>query len=82
VNLGEAPALAKILPGGEYKRGKMLEARESYKADTYGAMFGLNRQALINDDLGAFMDIAASTVSKRPRWSQGSWWRSSPAIRR
>jgi hypothetical protein len=59
VNLGEAPALAKILPGGEYKRGKMLEARESYKADTYGAMFGINRQALINDDLGAFVDIAA-----------------------
>jgi hypothetical protein len=59
VNLGEAPALAKILPGGEYKRGKMLEARESYKVDTYGAIFGLNRQAMINDDLGAFMDMAA-----------------------
>jgi hypothetical protein len=59
VNLGEAPALSKILGGGEYKRGKMLEARESYKVETYGVIFGLNRQAMINDDLGAFMDMAA-----------------------
>jgi hypothetical protein len=59
VQLGEAPGFLKILPGAEYKSGKMLDARESYSIATYGVIFGITRQALINDDLGAFMDLAA-----------------------
>lgn len=65
VQLGEAPGFLKILPGAEYKSGKMLDARESYSIATYGVIFGITRQALINDDLGAFMDLAA-------RYGQGA----------
>jgi hypothetical protein len=56
---GEMPTLQKVTEKGEFTRGKMLEGREGYKIDTFGRIFGINRQALINDDLGAFTDVAA-----------------------
>ena len=37
----------------------MAEALESYSLKTFGRIFGISRQALINDDLGAFLDVAA-----------------------
>ncbi len=58
LKLGEAPALQKVLPGAEYKHGTMLESKESYSVATYGTMFGIDRQALVNDDLGAFADAS------------------------
>jgi len=44
-------------PDGELKHGKMGELKFSQKADTHGIMFSLTRQMIINDDMGAFMDI-------------------------
>ena len=35
----------------------IAEGRESYKLDTYGRIFGVNRQAIVNDNLSAFSDI-------------------------
>ena len=32
----------------------MAEAQESYKVDTFGRIVGFTRQAMVNDDLGAF----------------------------
>lgn len=57
LSLGEAPALKKVLPGGEVTRGSMAEAKEAYTLATYARIFGINRQALINDDLGAFSQL-------------------------
>jgi phage major head subunit gpT-like protein/phage head maturation protease len=57
LQLGEAPALEKVGENGEFKSGTIGEGRESYKLDTYGKIFGINRQALVNDNLGAFSDI-------------------------
>ncbi len=58
LQLGEAPALLEVKEAGEFQRGTMAEAKESYQLATYGRMFGLSRQALVNDDLGAFADAS------------------------
>ncbi|QDU71046.1 phage major capsid protein [Mucisphaera calidilacus] len=46
-----------IGPDGELKHGQLGEQTFSQKADTHGIMFGLTRQMIINDDMGAFTDI-------------------------
>lgn len=60
IMLGGSSKLEKVNEGGEFKRNsKMAEAKESYSIATYGKIFGLTRQAIVNDDLGAFTDLAA-----------------------
>jgi len=56
--LGEAPALLQVNEHGEYKYGAMIEAKESYRLATYGRIFGITRQALINDDLNGLGEMA------------------------
>lgn len=58
IQLGEAPTLEKVNENGEYKYGSFAEAKESYAIDTYGKIVGLSRKAMVNDDLGAFVDLA------------------------
>jgi hypothetical protein len=50
----------KVAPDGELKHGKLGEEQYSQQIDTYGIMFSLTRQMIINDDLGAFMDLPRS----------------------
>jgi hypothetical protein len=54
VQLGDAPSLDKVNESGEFKRGSVNEAREQYGLATYGKVVAINRQVIINDDLGAF----------------------------
>ena len=52
---------ARLLPvpeSGEIKSGTIEEAKESYRVATFARLFGVARQALINDDLGAFTDLS------------------------
>ena len=56
--LGEAPLLEKLNEHGEIKAGTMAEAREAYKVETWARKIGVTRQVLVNDDLGAFSDLA------------------------
>jgi len=56
--LGEAPLLEKLNEHGEIKAGTMAEAREAYKVETWARKIGITRQVLVNDDLGAFADLA------------------------
>jgi len=58
VKLSKGPGLEKVNEHGEYKRGTFTESAESYKIATYGKVFGATRQLLINDQLGAFVEIA------------------------
>ena len=45
---------------GEYKRVTKADVKpESYAIATYAAVFGISRQALVNDDMNVFGDIAA-----------------------
>ena len=52
--LGEAPALGKILEHGEFTRGTVAEGKEQFALATYGKIFAITRKALVNDDLDAF----------------------------
>jgi HK97 family phage prohead protease len=54
IMFGEAPRLEKVNESGEYKHGSIGEGAETYKVATYGKIFGLTRQAIVNDDLNAF----------------------------
>jgi hypothetical protein len=60
LQVGDAPALLEILEHGEYTFGTIGEAKESIQLKTYGRMFGITRQALINDDLNAFSEVPAA----------------------
>lgn len=51
---GNFPTLTKVNEAGEFKYSTISEGKEQYALATYGAIVGLSRQAIINDDLGAF----------------------------
>ena len=57
VGLGVFETLDKIPEGGEYKHGTIGERGETIQLATYGKLFAITRQAIINDDLTAFTDI-------------------------
>lgn len=42
---------------GEFREGTLTEGGEAYRVDTFGRIFSISRQALVNDDLGAFADL-------------------------
>lgn len=50
--------LEKVNEHGEFKSGSLVEAGESYRLNTFGRIIAMTRQAIINDDLGAFTDLA------------------------
>jgi HK97 family phage prohead protease len=50
--------LAKVNEHGEIKSTTRAETTETFKLDTFGSLFSLTRQALVNDDLNAFGDFA------------------------
>lgn len=52
--LGEGPAFDKVNEHGEFKRGSVGEAKESYKIATFGKIIAVTRQVIINDDMNAF----------------------------
>lgn len=55
--LSEAPGLEKVLEYGEYRFGIFSEGAETFSVETFGRLVQISRQALINDDLGAFTRI-------------------------
>lgn len=57
VGLSEFSDLDEIPEHGEYKQGQFGERSEAIQLATYGKMFGLSRQAIINDDLQVFTDV-------------------------
>lgn len=57
VQRSEAPGLLEIQPGGEYTYGSFGEREETYSLATFGRIFSITRQALINDDLAAFTTL-------------------------
>ncbi|EEW24018.1 prohead protease/major capsid protein fusion protein [Rhodobacter ferrooxidans] len=59
IMMGEASELEKVPEGGEFKNGTLDESAESYSLATFGKIFAISRQALVNDDLGAFTRVPA-----------------------
>lgn len=58
--LSEAPSLNEVKEGGEYTHGSFGENKETYNIITFGRLFNITRQALINDDLSAFTRLPNS----------------------
>lgn len=58
LQLSEGPRLKEVVEGGEFEYGTFEESKESYKLSTWGRIFAISRHAIVNDDLGAFNDLA------------------------
>jgi hypothetical protein len=58
VRLGEAPKLIKVPENGSITSGTRAESHESYRGYTWARIFAITREALVNDDLGAFADFS------------------------
>lgn len=65
--LSGAPDLDKVLEGGEFKRGKVSDSKETYSILTYGKILTISRQAIVNDDLSAFdrLPVALAAAARR-----------------
>lgn len=50
-------SLPKINESGEFRRGKLIDGKESFSLATYGEVIAITRQTLINDDLDALSRI-------------------------
>jgi hypothetical protein len=59
VRAGEMDDLLEIPEGDEYKYSAFSEAQEQYQIATFGRLFAITRQTIINDDLGALTDLPA-----------------------
>lgn len=57
MQLGEMPTLRKVIEGGEIKRVTIGDKKQPVTLATYAESFTITWQALINDDLDAFMRI-------------------------
>ncbi len=57
VDLNAFPSLRKVAEGAEYKYATMGERAETVMLATYGELFSITRQAIINDDLDAFTRV-------------------------
>lgn len=74
LQVGDAPGLDEILEHGEFTTGTITEAREQVTLKTYGKMFAITRQALINDDLNSFGNVPAAFGRKaRDKESDLAW---------
>ncbi|WP_444885012.1 ClpP-like prohead protease/major capsid protein fusion protein [Microbulbifer sp. PSTR4-B] len=56
-DLGSFPSLRRVAPGAEFKYVSIGERAETAALATYGELFSITRQAIINDDLSAFTRI-------------------------
>lgn len=58
LQLSSAPKLEEVIEGGTITYGTLNEAQETYRLATFAKIFAISRQAIVNDDLGAFSDLA------------------------
>jgi hypothetical protein len=58
IQIGDAPALLEVKEHGEFTRGTTTDGKETYQLATFGRVFAITRQALVNDDTDAFSRIS------------------------
>ncbi|HEA4452322.1 TPA: Clp protease ClpP [Proteus mirabilis] len=57
VGLGSFPSLRKVREGAEYKYVTLNDKGETIALATYGELFSITRQAIINDDMNMLTDV-------------------------
>ena len=65
--LSEAGELVKMTANGEFKYDEMKDSGTKKSVLTFGRSWGISRQALINDDLGALTKIPAAYAAAAKR---------------
>jgi hypothetical protein len=76
LQIGDAPALLEVKEHGEFTRGTIAEGKEVLQLKTFGRVFAITRQALVNDDTNAFSTVAtmfgrsARTLESDLAWAQ------------
>lgn len=63
-------ALRKVNEHGEFKRGTVSESKEAVVLTTFGEVFGVTRQTLVNDNLGALTQIP-TLLGRRAATTEG-----------
>ena len=71
---GDFPALLPLNEHGELKEGAMTESQETVKLKTVGRRLRLTRQALVNDDLGAFAELASKAGQAARTYENETVW--------
>ena len=72
--LSGTPALEEVPEYGEYKYGSMSDGKEQYAVKTYGKLLKFSRQAIINDDLGAFSRLLQQFASSAAQLESDLAW--------
>lgn len=57
IDLNAFPSLREVRPGAEYKYATIGDRGETIQLATYGELFSIDRQTIINDDLDAFSRV-------------------------
>ena len=70
VLLGDTPDFVETPQGASTEYGPMTESKGSVTVKDYTAGVAITRQVLINDDLGAFMDLARRIGMKAERFAE------------
>ncbi|MDF2812399.1 MAG: Peptidase phage prohead [Microvirga sp.] len=55
--VSQNPQLLLVQENAEFTYGSAMEGAEAYRLQTYGRIFAITRQALVNDDLGMFTSV-------------------------
>jgi len=71
---GDFPTLQEYKEDGEIKAGTINEGRETVVLGSYGRILRMTRQMIVNDDLGAFDDIAGSIGRMIARFENSTFY--------
>ena len=70
VDLNTFPSLAQVEPGAEYKYATIGDRGETIQLATYGSLFSITRQAIVNDDLDVFTRLPTRWPRRHPHRRQ------------
>jgi hypothetical protein len=74
LRVGDFPTLLAYEEDGEIKAGTINEGRETVILGSYGRILRLSRQAIVNDDLGAFDDVLGSIGGMVSRFENATFY--------
>lgn len=74
LTIGDFPTLKPYQEDGEIKAGTINEGREQVVLGSYGRILRLTRQAIVNDDLGAFDDVFGSIGTMIAQFENATFW--------
>lgn len=74
IEIGGGSELKEVTEAGEYEQGTVSEGKRSYKLSTFGRIFALSRQLLINDSIGAFNQFMANVGALASRKESSVVW--------